>query len=65
MIVNALAPQEDIGIMAFGKGWNDQIVYALGFFNGQGRNTAAVVDDKDFTTRIVYSPFFIRVACRC
>jgi len=57
MIVNALAPQEDIGIMAFGKVWNDQIVYAMGFFNGQGRNREAVVDDKDFTTRLVYSPF--------
>jgi phosphate-selective porin OprO/OprP len=57
MIINALAPQEDIGIMAFGKVYNDRLVWALGFFNGQGRNREAVVDDKDFTTRLAYSPF--------
>ena len=57
MIVNALSPQEDVGIMAFGKVYQDQLTWALGFFNGQGRNRDAVVDDKDFTTRLVYSPF--------
>jgi phosphate-selective porin OprO/OprP len=57
MIVNALAPQEDIGIMAFGKVYHDQLVWAMGFFNGQGRNEEAVVDDKDFAARLVYSPF--------
>ena len=57
MIVNALAPQEDIGIMAFGKIYEDQLVWAVGAFNGQGRNREAVVDDKDLTTRLVYSPF--------
>ncbi|MBI4774692.1 MAG: hypothetical protein HY788_11020 [Deltaproteobacteria bacterium] len=57
MIVNALSPQEDIGIMAFGKVYQDQLVWALGFFNGQGRNEDAVVDDKDVTLRLVYSPF--------
>ncbi|MEW6666355.1 MAG: porin [Thermodesulfobacteriota bacterium] len=57
MIVNALSPQEDIGIMAFGKVWQDQLVWALGLFNGQGRNRDAVVNDKDITTRLVYKPF--------
>jgi phosphate-selective porin OprO and OprP len=57
MIVNALSPQEDIGIMAFGKVYRDQLTWAMGFFNGQGRNTDAVVNDKDFTTRLVYKPF--------
>jgi phosphate-selective porin OprO/OprP len=57
MIINALAPQEGIGIMAFGKVYHDQLTWATGFFNGQGRNRDAVVDDKDFTTRLVYSPF--------
>ena len=57
MIVNAVAPQEDIGIMAFGKVWDNQLDWAAGFFNGQGRNQDAIVNDKDFTTRVVYSPF--------
>ncbi len=56
-IVNALSPQEDIGIMAFGKVWDNRFEYALGFFNGQGRNRDSTVSDKDFTTRIAYSPF--------
>jgi phosphate-selective porin OprO/OprP len=57
MIVNAISPQEDIGIMAFGKVDQERLTWALGFFNGQGRNREAVVNDKDFTTRITYSPF--------
>jgi phosphate-selective porin OprO/OprP len=57
VIVNTLSPQEDIGIMIFGKLWNNQIEYALGAFNGQGRNREAVVDDKDFTGRLVFTPF--------
>lgn len=56
-IVSALSPEEDIGIMAFGKIYQDQLTWAMGFFNGQGRNTDAAVDDKDFTTRLVYTPF--------
>lgn len=62
MIVNALSPQEDIGIMAFGKVCQDRFVWALGFFNGQGRNREAVVDDKDFATRLVYAPFLHSVS---
>ena len=48
MIVNALAPEEDIGIMAFGKINQDRLTWAMGFFNGQGRNRDAVVSDKEF-----------------
>ena len=58
MVVNALSPQEDIGLMAFGKVYRNQLEWAAGFFNGQGRNDEAVVDDKDFTARIVYAPFY-------
>lgn len=57
VIVNTLSPQEDIGIMILGKFWENRMEYGLGFFNGQGRNREAVVDDKDFTARLVYSPF--------
>ncbi|MBI5601746.1 MAG: hypothetical protein HY879_00160 [Deltaproteobacteria bacterium] len=57
VIVNTLSPQEDIGIMILGKIWENQIEYGFGFFNGQGRNREAVVDDKDFTGRIAFSPF--------
>lgn len=57
VIVNTLSPQEDIGIMFLGKIFDNRVEYGFGFFNGQGRNREAVVDDKDFTTRLAYSPF--------
>lgn len=57
VIVNSLSPQEDIGVMVFGKLWSNRIEYGLGAFNGQGRNREAVVDDKDFTGRLVFTPF--------
>lgn len=57
VVVNTLSPQEDIGVMILGKLSQNQIEYGFGFFNGQGRNREAVVDDKDFTARVVFSPF--------
>jgi phosphate-selective porin OprO/OprP len=57
MIVNAISPQEDIGGMLFGKLWDGRLEYGLGVFNGQGRNAAAVVSDKDFTGRVVLTPW--------
>jgi phosphate-selective porin len=57
VIVNSLSPQEDIGIMVLGKLWDNRFEYGLGDFNGQGRNREAVVDDKDITGRLVFTPF--------
>ncbi|MBI4766734.1 MAG: hypothetical protein HY787_19415 [Deltaproteobacteria bacterium] len=57
LIVNTLSPQTDIGIMFLGKVLDNRLEYGLGFFNGQGRNREAVVDDKDFTVRLSFSPF--------
>lgn len=57
VIVNTLSPQEDIGVMIFGKLWDNRLEYGFGGFNGQGRNREAVVDDKDLTARVVLTPF--------
>ncbi|RJX28724.1 MAG: hypothetical protein C4525_15890 [Desulfarculus sp.] len=57
MIVNAISPQEDIGVMLLGKLWDGRLEYGLGVFNGQGRNTSATVDDKDFTARVALTPW--------
>ncbi|MBI5582410.1 MAG: hypothetical protein HY892_01170 [Deltaproteobacteria bacterium] len=57
VIVNSVSPQEDIGVMIFGKFWDNRVEYGIGAFNGQGRNREAVVDDKDLTGRLVFSPF--------
>lgn len=57
MIVNAISPTEDIGVMFLGKLWDGRLEYGAGVFNGQGRNTSATVDDKDFTARVVLTPW--------
>jgi phosphate-selective porin OprO/OprP len=57
MIVNALSPNEDIGVMVFGNLFGGRIVYALGYFNGQGRNAEATNGEKEYIGRIVVAPF--------
>jgi phosphate-selective porin OprO/OprP len=57
MGVTTLQPAEDIGVMLFGKFWDNRIEYGIGAFNGQGRDEEAVVDDKDVTGRIAVQPF--------
>lgn len=57
MIVNAVSPKEDIGVMLLGHLWDGRLEYGAGLFNGQGRNTAATVDDKDFTARVSLTPW--------
>ncbi len=55
--VTTMQPAEDIGVMLSGNFWDNRAVYGVGFFNGQGRNGNAVVDDKDVTGRIAVQPF--------
>ena len=55
--VTNLQPAEDIGVMVFGKFLDNHVDYAIGFFNGQGRDAEAVVDDKDLAGRLVVQPF--------
>lgn len=57
MGVTALQPAEDTGVMLFGTPWDSRVEYGIGFFNGQGRDRDAVVDDKDLTGRVVVQPF--------
>ncbi len=57
MGVTALQPSEDIGVMLFGTFLEKRATYGIGYFNGQGRDKDAVVDDKDLTGRLVLQPF--------
>ncbi len=56
--MSLLAPGRDIGLMLHGKAWEDRLEYAVGVFNGNGRNTASDTnDDKDVAARLVLKPF--------
>jgi phosphate-selective porin OprO/OprP len=57
MGVTALQPGEDIGVMLYGRPWGSRVEYGIGYFNGQGRDADAVVDDKDLTGRMAVQPF--------
>ena len=59
--VTNVQPSEDIGVMVFGKFLDNHVDYAIGFFNGQGRDREAVVDDKDLAGRMVVQPSFILI----
>lgn len=47
---------EDIGVMAYGKVWEDRIEYGVGVFNGRGR-ALENNPEKEFAARIVLAPF--------
>ncbi|MBI3269818.1 MAG: hypothetical protein HYZ53_12405 [Planctomycetes bacterium] len=56
--MDLLTPGRDLGVQLAGKCWDGRIEYALGFFNGNGKNNAADAnDDKDLAARIVLRPF--------
>ncbi|MBI2191377.1 MAG: hypothetical protein HYU36_05280 [Planctomycetes bacterium] len=57
MVVTAFSPQEDLGAMLFGTMAGKRIEYALGVFNGRGKNVEDNNDDKDVAARAVLSPF--------
>ncbi|MBA3958306.1 MAG: hypothetical protein H0X51_07950 [Parachlamydiaceae bacterium] len=48
--------QEDIGAMLFGKIWDDRLEYAVGVFNGRGRELDNN-QNKECVARIVVTPF--------
>jgi len=52
-----LAPFEDIGVQVFGTVLDGNIEYAVGVFNGSGRNASETNDDKDVAARISLRPF--------
>lgn len=55
MGVANLLQLEDIGLMAFGRCWEDRVEYGLGVFNGRGR-AAENNPEKEYVARIVLSP---------
>jgi phosphate-selective porin OprO/OprP len=51
------APFEDIGVQAFGSLLCDRIQYAVGVFNGHGKNRLDIdSSDKEFAGRVVVKP---------
>jgi phosphate-selective porin OprO/OprP len=57
---NALGPNRDIGIMLHGSLFQDAIIYAAGFFNGDGDDGSASGPEEDSpegAARMIFSPF--------
>jgi phosphate-selective porin OprO/OprP len=52
-----LAPFEDIGVQVFGASQNKKLEYAVGVFNGRGKNASDVNDDMDIAARLVLQPW--------
>lgn len=54
-----LTPERDVGIMVHGVLYGDAINYALGIFNGDGRDAErrGQKKDKEYTGRIALKPF--------
>jgi phosphate-selective porin OprO/OprP len=57
LVVDNLSPAYDIGAMLFGQAFKERIDYAMGIFNGEGRNMNEVNSHKDFIGRLVVAPF--------
>lgn len=56
MAENFIRPEQDLGLMVFGKIFGKRLEYGLGVFNGSGTNVAENNDDKDFAGRIAFIP---------
>lgn len=56
-VVRSLSYDRDIGVMLSGKVLADKLCYALGGFNGSGKNTADNNQTEDLIGRLVVSPF--------
>lgn len=54
---NFIRPEQDLGLMFFGKLFNKRLEYGLGVFNGSGTNVGETNDDKDVAGRLTYTPF--------
>lgn len=57
LAVTNLSRERDIGVMLDGKLFKGRVTYGAGIFNGTDINTNDNNDNKDFTGRIVLSPF--------
>lgn len=53
---NFIRPEQDLGLMFFGKLLDKRLEYGLGLFNGSGTNVAESNDDKDIAARLVVAP---------
>ncbi|SDK76756.1 phosphate-selective porin OprO and OprP [Catalinimonas alkaloidigena] len=62
MVVNALTPTSDIGLMAFGDVLGGSLEYAVGVFNGRPFNQPENNRAKDVVGRLVARPFAHRKA---
>jgi hypothetical protein len=56
-VTSNLTTDRDIGLMADGKVLDDKIYYAVGVFNGTGKNSSDNNETKDVITRVLVSPF--------
>lgn len=54
---NFIRPEQDLGILFFGKLFGKRLEYGVGAFNGSGTNVAEANDDKDFAGRIALTPW--------
>lgn len=56
-VENFVRPEQDLGLMFFGKLLQKHVEYGVGLFNGSGTNVAESNDDKDVAARIAVTPF--------
>ncbi|MBI4230970.1 MAG: hypothetical protein HY608_09070 [Planctomycetes bacterium] len=52
-----LSPQEDLGAQVHGALGDRRAEYAVGFFNGRGKNVSDTNDEKDAAARLTLLPF--------
>lgn len=57
LVVDNFSPGYDIGGMLFGEVFKAKIDYAIGVFNGKGRNEIEKNSNKDIIARLVLIPF--------
>lgn len=54
---NFIRPEQDLGLMFYGKLFGKRLEYGIGLFNGSGTNVAEVNDDKDVAGRLSVTPW--------
>ncbi len=57
LVIDNFAPDYDIGVMLFGKFWQEHFDYAIGVFNGRALNQSENNPAKDIIARLVVAPF--------
>ncbi len=58
--IDRITPSRDLGVELSGKLFDSRVNYAIGFFNGNGRQNSGGTDnndDKDVAARILVQPF--------